>query len=88
LQEAQKAQKELQTQLEKATTKLASLNEKKMNIEQADNDMKNQIEWQKIKMEDANKKRELDLIENRNKLEAAQLVDNNTSNDEILDRKY
>ena len=78
----------MQKQLEASTKKINSLNERKLAIEQQDNQQKNNINWFKVKSDVDNKKRELDLIENRNKLEALQLVDNNSNNDKIKNEKY
>ena len=78
----------MQKQLEASTKKINSLNERKLAIEQQDNQQKNNINWFKVKSDVDNKKRELDLIENRNKLEALQLVDNNPNNDKIKNEKY
>ena len=83
LEEAQKQQQELQKQLEKSTQKITQLNERKLAIEQQDNNARQQIDWFKIKADAQNKERELDLIEQRNKLEVAQLYDNNPNNDAI-----
>lgn len=83
LQQAQEQQQELQKQLEKSTTKIQQLNERKLAIEQQDNSVRQQIDWYKAKADAENKDRELDLIEQRNKLEVAQLYDNNPNNNEI-----
>lgn len=88
LQQAQQVIEQMQKQLEASTKKINSLNERKLAIEQQDNQQKNNINWFKVKSDVDNKKRELDLIENRNKLEALQLVDNNTNNDKIKNEKY
>lgn len=88
LQQAQQVIEQMQKQLEASTKKINSLNERKLAIEQQDNQEKNNINWFKVKSDVDNKKRELDLIENRNKLEALQLVDNNPNNDKIKNEKY
>ena len=88
LQQAQQVIEQMQKQLEASTKKINSLNERKLAIEQQDNQQKNNINWFKVKSDVDNKKRELDLIENRNKLEALQLVDNNLNNDKIKNEKY
>lgn len=88
LQQAQQVIEQMQKQLEASTKKINSLNERKLAIEQQDNQQKNNINWFKVKSDVDNKKRELDLIENRNKLEALQLVDNNPNNDKIKNEKY
>lgn len=83
LQQAQQNLQEMQKQLEQSTKKIAQFNEKKLAIEQQDNDANQQIEWYKAKTDAENKSRELDLIEQRNKLEVLQLYDNNPNNDQI-----
>lgn len=83
LQEAQKNMQDMQKQLEASTKKIAQLNERKLNIEQQNNQMDQEIAYAKIEAEKETKNRELDLIEQRNKLEAAQLFDNNPNNDQI-----
>jgi hypothetical protein len=66
---------------------LAQLNEKKLNIEQQNNQMDQELGYYKIEKDAELKNRELDLIEQRNKLEAAQLLDNNPNNDEVVNRR-
>ena len=88
LQQAQEQQKQMQKQLEESTRKIAQLNEKKLNLEQQNNQMDQEIEYAKIRSNEDLKNRELDLIEQRNKLEAAQLMDDNLNNDAIKNKKY
>lgn len=83
LEQAQTNMKQMQKQLEESTKKIAQLNEKKLNIEQQNNQMDQEVAYAKIKADKEVKDRELDLIEQRNKLEAAQLFDNNPQNDAI-----
>lgn len=83
LQQAQQNMQEMQKQLEQSTKKIAQLNEKKLNIEQQNNQMDQEIAYAKIQAEKELKDRELDLIEQRNKLEVAQLFDQNPNNDAI-----
>jgi phage shock protein A len=87
LEQAQQQQKQMQKQLEESTRKIAQLNEKKLNIEMRDQQIDQEIEFAKIRSNEDLKNRELDLIEQRNKLEAAQLLDNNKANDEVQDRR-
>lgn len=87
LEQAQKNMDQMQKQLEASTKKIAQLNEKKMAIEQQDNQMRQNIEWQKVKGDQELRDRELDLVQERNRLEAAQLLDNNPNNDEVANRK-
>lgn len=88
LQQAQEQQKQMQKQLEESTRKIAQLNEKKLNLEQQNNQMDQEIEYAKIRSNEDLKNRELDIIEQRNKLEAAQLMDDNPNNDAVKNNKY
>ena len=83
LEQAQQNMQQMQKQLEQSTKKIAQLNEKKLNIEQQNNQMDQEIAYAKIAAEKELKDRELDLIEQRNKLEVAQLFDNSEQNDKI-----
>lgn len=83
LQEAQTQQQELQKQLEKSTQQIIKFNEKKLAIEEQNNAMEQEIARYKIDVQRELKERELDLIENRNKIEAMELLDNNPANDEV-----
>jgi len=78
---------QMQKQLEASTKKIAMLNEKKLNIEQQNNQMDQELGYYKIEKDAELKNRELDIIEQRNKLEAAQLLDNNPNNDEVVNRR-
>jgi hypothetical protein len=77
----------MQKQLEESTRKIAQLNERKMQLDQANMQMDQEIEYAKIKSNEEIKNRELDLIEQRNKLEAAQLLDTNPNNDEVSNNR-
>lgn len=88
LQEAQQNAEKMQKQLEANTKKLQQLNEKKLAIEEQNNTAEQSIKWYDVKSKAEAKERELDLIEQRNQLEAAQLVDNNPNNDEVRNDKY
>lgn len=83
LQEAQTQQQELQKQLEKSTQQIVKFNERKLAIEEQDNAMRQQIDKYKIDVQKELKERELQLIENRNKIEAMELLDNDPKNDEV-----
>ena len=87
LEEAQQNMQQMQRQLEASTKKLVQLNEKKLNIEQQNNQMDQELGYYKIEKDAELKNRELDIIEQRNKLEAAQLLDNNPNNDEVVNRR-
>ena len=88
LQEAQDQAEKMQKQLEANTKKLQQLNEKKLAIEQQDNVTKQEIEWYKVKSDDENKKAEIELVKQRNQIEAAQLLDENKTNDEVRNDKF
>lgn len=88
LEEAQKNMDQMQKQLEQSTKKLTQLNSKKLAIEEQNNRAQQSIDWYKVKSDAEVKQRELDLMQDRNKLEAMQLVDNNEKNDEVLNNKY
>ena len=62
---------QMQKQLEQSTKKLAQLNEKKLNIDQQNKQMDQELGYYKIQKDFEVKSRELDIIEQRNKLEAA-----------------
>lgn len=83
LQEAQTQQQELQKQLEKSTQQIIKFNERKLAIEEQNNAAEQQLARYKIDVQKDLKERELDLIENRNKIEAMELLDDNPSNDEV-----
>lgn len=87
LEEAQKNMQQMQQQLEQSTKQIAKLNEKKLNIEQQNNQMDQELGFYKVEKDYELKTRELDLIEQRNKLEAAQLLDDNKENDEVVNRR-
>jgi phage shock protein A len=86
LQEAQSQQQQLQKQLEKSTQQIIKFNEKKLAIEEQNNAAEQQLSKYKIDVQKELKERELTLIENRNKIEAMELLDNNPQNDEVLNR--
>lgn len=87
LQEAQNNLEKMQKQLEESTKKITQLNERKMAIEQQNNQQRASIDWFKVKSDADYKKKELDLMEKRNKIETLELVDNNPKNDEVQDAK-
>lgn len=88
LQQAQQSQEQMQRQLEASTKKITQLNSKKLAIEEQNNRAQQSIDWFKAKNDVDIKNKELDLMRDRNKLEALQLVDDNPNNDEVLDNKY
>ena len=87
LQEAQDQAQKMQKQLEANTKKLQQLNEKKLAIEQQDNQMRQNIDWFKVKSDADYKQQELELMKQKNQIEYAQLLDDNPRNDEVDDHK-
>lgn len=87
LDEANKTMQQMQQQLEQSTKKITQLNERKMAIDEQNNRAQQSIDWFKVKSNADNKEKELELIKERNKLEALQLVDDNPNNDEIQNKK-
>jgi hypothetical protein len=87
LEQAQQQQKEMQKQLEASTKKLAQLNERKLNLEQQNNQMDQELGYYKIEKDAELRSRELDIMEQKNKLEMAQLFDTNPNNDEVDHRR-
>lgn len=85
LEQAQNQVNQLQAQLEKSTKQITMLNEKKLNIEQQDNQMRQQIDWFKAQTDRQFKETQVEAMREKNKLEAAQLLDTNPNNDEIDD---
>ena len=87
LEQAQQQQKEMQKQLEASTKKVTQLNERKLNIEQQNNQMDQELGYYKIEKDAELRSRELDIMEQKNKLELAQLFDSNPGNDEVDHRR-
>lgn len=87
LQQLQDQNKQLQQQLEQSTRKLAQLNERKLNIEQQNIQLDQELGMYKVNTDKEIRMRELDLIEQRNKLEGLQLFDNNPNNDAINNKR-
>lgn len=83
LQEAQQNVEKLQKQLDQTTKKLATFNQQKLNIERQDNQMRQNIDWFKVKSDAEYKKEELELMKQKNQIEYAQIYDNNKANDKV-----
>lgn len=83
LEQAQNQVNQLQAQLEKSTKQITQLNDKKLAIEQQDNQMRQQIDWFKAQTDRQFKETQVEAMREKNKLEAAQLLDNNPNNDEV-----
>lgn len=88
LEEAQKNMQQMQKQLDQSTKKIAQLNERKMALDQQEMQMRQNLEYLKLKENVKLKDKELDLIAQRNKLEAAQMYDDNPFNDAVNNNKY
>jgi len=54
-------------------------------IEQQDNQMRQQIDWFKAQTDRQFKETQIEAMREKNKLEAAQLLDTNPNNDEVDD---
>ena len=85
LEQAQNQVNQLQAQLEKSTKQITQLNDKKLAIEQQDNQMRQQIDWFKAQTDRQFKETQIEAMREKNKLEAAQLLDTNPNNDEVDD---
>lgn len=85
LEQAQNQVNQLQAQLEKSTKQITQLNDKKLAIEQQDNQMRQQIDWFKAQTDRQFKETQVEAMREKNKLEAAQLLDTNPNNDEVDD---
>lgn len=85
LEQAQNQVNQLQQQLEQSTKQITRLNDKKLTIEQQDNQVRQQIDWFKAQTDRQFKETQIEAMREKNKLEAAQLLDNNPNNDEIDD---
>lgn len=85
LEQASQQVQQLQQQLESNTKKIAQYNEDKLNIERADNETKNQIAWFDVKSKADAKDRELDIMEQKNKLEMLQVVADDGKNNDAID---
>jgi len=77
--------KELSAEAQKLQSKVDSLNEEKLNIDRDKLNYQKELEWYKARSEDNYKKALLEKEDKRVKLEAVQLLDNNSKNDEIKD---
>lgn len=88
LQQMQEQNQQLQKQVDESTKKLAQFNERKLQLEQQNLQIDQEIAYAKIESNEKIKNRELDLIEQRNKLEGLQLFDNNPNNDAVSNDRF
>lgn len=88
LQQYEQQVKELSTQLQDSTKKLQQLNERKLAVEQQNNQMKQNIEWYKAKSLSEFQQRQLDIMEKKANLEALQMYDNNPNNNDVDHKRF
>lgn len=88
LQQYEQQIKDLSTQLQDSTKKLQQLNERKLAVEQQNNQMKQNIEWYKAKSLAEFQQRQLDIMEKKASLEALQMYDNNPNNDDVDHKRF
>ena len=79
---SQQAQK-LQQELQNAQQKIQSLDESRLTLEQQKIQLEYQVNWYKAQTERTYRDRQMDIEENRTKIELAQLHDGNPYNDKI-----
>ena len=83
LEQVQQQNQELQKQLQQAQQQIKSLNEQKMQLDQKKIQLEYQVDWFKVQADKAYRDRQLDIEEQRTKIELAQLRDGNPYNDKI-----
>ena len=88
LQQYEQQIKDLSTQLQDSTKKLQQLNERKLAVEQQNNQMKQNIEWYKAKSLSEFQQRQLDIMEKKANLEALQMYDNNPNNNDVDHKRF
>lgn len=83
LEQVQQQNQELQKQLQQAQQQIKSLNEQKMQLDQKKIQLEYQVDWFKAQADKAYRDRQLDIEEERTKIELAQMRDGNPYNDKI-----
>lgn len=83
LEQVQQQNQELQKQLQQAQQQIKSLNEQKMQLDQKKIQLEYQVDWFKVQADKAYRDRQLDIEEERTKIELAQIRDGNPYNDKI-----
>ena len=83
LEQVQQQNQELQKQLQQAQQQIKSLNEQKMQLDQKKIQLEYQVDWFKVQADKAYRDRQLDIEEQRTKIELTQLRDGNPYNDKI-----
>lgn len=83
LEETSQQLQQTQQELQKAQQKVQQLNEAKLQIDQQKIQLEYQVDWYKAQTDRTYKDRQLDIEDERTKLEIAQLTDGNPYNDKI-----
>lgn len=83
LEQIQQQNQDLQKQLQQAQQQVKTLNEQKMQLDQQKIQLQYQVDWFKVQADKAYRERQLDIEEERTKIELAQLRDGNPYNDKI-----
>lgn len=83
LEQIQQQNQDLQKQLQQAQQQVKTLNEQKMQLDQQKIQLQYQVDWFKVQADKAYRDRQLDIEEERTKIELYQLRDDNPYNDKI-----
>lgn len=83
LEQIQQQNQDLQKQLQQAQQQVKTLNEQKMQLDQQKIQLQYQVDWFKVQADKAYRDRQLDIEEERTKIELYQLRDGNPYNDKI-----
>lgn len=83
LEQIQQENKELQSQLQKASNKIEELDQANVKLEQQKIQLTYQVDWYKAQTERTYRERQMDIEEERTKIELLQLRDGNPYNDKI-----
>ena len=83
LEQVQQQNQELQKQLQQAQQQIKSLNEQKMQLDQKKIQLEYEVDWFKVQADKAYRDRQLDIEEERTKIELTQMRDGNPYNDKI-----
>lgn len=83
LEQIQQQNQDLQKQLQQAQQQVKTLNEQKMQLDQQKIQLQYQVDWFKVQADKAYRDRQLDIEEERTKIELSQLRDGNPYNDKI-----
>ena len=83
LEQIQQQNQDLQKQLQQAQQQVKTLNEQKIQLDQQKIQLQYQVDWFKVQADKAYRDRQLDIEEERTKIELYQLRDGNPYNDKI-----